>query len=320
MGRTGINGLLQAVVHKVRRTRLLYFALKMRATGGFKVGSSFYRMPTCDDANEQMRRSLEGGNPLLVARFGYFEFEACLEGARKDPHIAARAMKKLHNNAGFFPQDPNLVGQFASTYLRAASDIDKLAVWLFRHGYWDEERQILERTCPTASIMDIRALEPFSAKSPWTAALADKKVLVIHPFAKTIESQYAKRQLLFSKSDVLPEFRSLETIKAVQSIAGNTEGYKSWFDALDAMKQQINKSTFDVALIGAGAYGLPLASHVKQLGKMAVHMGGATQLLFGIMGKRWEDKYGHLANSHWVRPSPTETPSGYSQVEGGCYW
>jgi hypothetical protein len=34
---------------------------------------------------------------------------------------------------------------------------------------------------------------------------------------------------------------------------------------------------FDVALIGAGAYGLPLAACVKRLGKKAIHMGGVTK-------------------------------------------
>ena len=46
---------------------------------------------------------------------------------------------------------------------------------------------------------------------------------------------------------------------------------------------------FDVAIIGCGAYGMPLAAMLKQAGKQAIHLGGATQLLFGIKGKRWEE-------------------------------
>ena len=50
--------------------------------------------------------------------------------------------------------------------------------------------------------------------------LRGKKVLVIHPFAETIQHQYEqKRTLLFKNPDVLPEFQ-LETIKAVQSLGG----------------------------------------------------------------------------------------------------
>ena len=60
------------------------------------------------------------------------------------------------------------------------------------------------------------------------------------------------------------------------------------------MKAQIDKEDFDICLIGAGAYGFPLAAYVKRKGKKAVHLGGALQLLFGIKGSRWEDP-NHLA-------------------------
>ena len=79
-----------------------------------------------------------------------------------------------------------------------------------------------------------------------------------------------------------------------------------------------------VALIGAGAYGLPLAAHVKKLGKKAIHVGGGLQLLFGIKGSRWENDPGYglgeILNEHWVKPLPEECPSHAKSIEGGCYW
>jgi glycerol-3-phosphate dehydrogenase len=54
-------------------------------------------------------------------------------------------------------------------------------------------------------------------------------------------------------------------------------------------KKRSTKKDYDVALIGCGAYGLPLASHVKRKGKQSIHLGGGLQLLFGIKGKRWDD-------------------------------
>ena len=47
-------------------------------------------------------------------------------------------------------------------------------------------------------------------------------------------------------------------------------------------------------------------------------MGGATQLLFGIKGKRWDDM--GIYNGYWVRPDETERPKGLEKVEEGCYW
>lgn len=66
---------------------------------------------------------------------------------------------------------------------------------------------------------------------------------------------------------MLPEFASMQTIKAVQSIAGNPVGFSTWFEALDWMKSEIDKKDFDIALLGCGAYGVPLAAHIKQNGK-----------------------------------------------------
>ena len=153
------------------------------------------------------------------------------------------------------------------------------------------------------------------------------------PFAKTILNQYSKRKILFKNEEILPEFHSLVVIKAVQSLGNSDDRFLDWFEALEFMKNEINKQDYDICLIGAGAYGFPLAAHVKRMGKKSVHMGGALQLLFGIKGKRWEDPnygvrewgiepkaYTTLINNHWVRPDETEKPETANQVEGACYW
>jgi len=121
----------------------------------------------------------------------------------------------------------------------------------------------------------------------------------------------------------LPQF-DLQVIQAVQTIAGQKSEFSGWFEALDSMKQKINKRDFDICIIGCGAYGFPLASFVKNMGKQAIHLGGATQLLFGIKGKRWEQilyyPYENLMNEYWVRPATNETPRNSSDIEGACYW
>jgi hypothetical protein len=77
-----------------------------------------------------------------------------------------------------------------------------------------------------------------------------------------------------------------------------------------------------VALLGCGAYGLPLAAAIKRSGRQAIHLGGALQVLFGIRGRRWEQipKIAALMNDHWIRPSEAETPVSAVRVDQGCYW
>lgn len=162
-------------------------------------------------------------------------------------------------------------------------------------------------------------LEPYRHKFPWTQVLEGKKVLVIHPFEASISQQYAKRKRLFQNRNTLPKFE-LTIMKAVQSLGGCSE-FKTWFDALESMKAGIDASDFDIALIGAGAYGLPLGAHVKSIGKKAVHLGGALQTLFGIYGKRHLTKGDtSLINDYWIRPLDCDRIENYKTVEDGCYW
>ncbi len=217
-------------------------------------------------------------------------------------------------NAGFFPNENHAFNRFGEIMLNDIKSIDMLGSWIA------DEYQVIH-LLNNPIIVKLTDLEPYYHEHPWSEALAGKTVLVIHPFVESIKRQYERRTLLFSDPRVLPEF-TLKTLKAVQSIAGNPCGFDSWFDALDWMCEQISQTAFDVAIIGAGAYGLPLAAHVKRLGKKAVHLGGATQILFGIRGKRWDEMpfFQKLYNEYWVRPLPSEVPPEHQRVEGGCYW
>lgn len=167
-------------------------------------------------------------------------------------------------------------------------------------------------------------ITPWLQNKPWIQLLENRKVLVIHPFAKSIEKQYQRREKIFADSRLLPKF-DLYTITAVQTIADNyDERFSSWKNALDYMTQQAQKVDFDIALIGCGAYGLPLAARIKKWGKVGIHCGGELQTYFGIHGKRWDEgfpeKMQKLCNEYWIRPDDGECPKGFQKVENGCYW
>ena len=186
---------------------------------------------------------------------------------------------------------------------------------------WNKEDLFLDRYNPKIEFCSYDTFEPYDYEEPWTQVLFEKKVLVIHPFAESIESQYARRELLWENSDVLPQFE-LKTLKAVQSLCGENTDFLTWFEALRYMENQIDKIDFDVAIIGCGAYGFPLAVYCKRIGKKAIQLAGATQILFGIKGKRWDEMpvVNKFYNEYWVRPLPKETPQQANKVEEGCYW
>jgi hypothetical protein len=272
--------------------------------------------------------------PLMVARFGSVELN-CMSNYLGQKERSTRYLDYLTNKsrffkwkkdtadrmctfAGFFPYSFALLDQFCELMINDLKYIDILGSWLKEEALFTTELKNVKK-------IGFLNLEPYNHVEPWSRALEGLKVLVVHPFTESIIQQYKNRSLLFSDPRVLPNFE-LKTVKAVQSIANNITPYKTWFEALNSMKEQIDHIDFDVAIIGCGAYGLPLAAHVKRSGKKAVHLGGATQVLFGIRGKRWEaEGYGNgynknLLNSNWVRPLESEVPGGFQKVENGCYW
>lgn len=216
--------------------------------------------------------------------------------------------------AGFFHSDNASYDRFSDLYIRDMREIDIL-------GAWCPGETLIESNLSLSASIPLGDLEPYVHEDPWSIALEDKTVLVVHPFEHSIRTQYERRELLFNDSRVLPTFE-LKTLKAVQTHGSGNGKFNDWFNALDWMCEQISSTAFDIALIGAGAYGLPLAAHVKRIGKKAVHIGGATQLMFGIRGRRWENNPGHARffNANWIRPSPNETPTTVNEVENGCYW
>lgn len=274
--------------------------------------------------------------PFLFGRFGTPESNACLNRLEMDLHRSGSLADRLRaefydlrrdwdpnvrqvleTNVGFFPTDEANVERFVTHYTAQLKTVDALAYW----GWVPGESLLIHRHCPKTRLFKAMALEPYLLDQPWSELLRGKRVLVIHPFRDSILTQYKKRELLFSDPAILPEF-DLRVIRAVQSLAGTETPFSSWFEALESMKTQMELEPFDVCLVGAGSYGLALCAHAKKLGSAGLQIGGGLQILFGIIGKRWESMP-HISrhfNQHWVRPSVKERiPSG-NKIEDGCYW
>lgn len=226
----------------------------------------------------------------------------------------------LCTNAGFFPSESQLGRNFYDRMLQDMTEIDVLGSYVYQEKYVDPFLKSLKKRVNLEGYY-----APFMWKNPWTRLLEGKKVLVVHPFVESIRRQYEQNRIrIWANPDVLPEFGDLLTLKAVQSIAdAKDQPYANWFEALAYMENEISKTDFDIALIGCGAYGMCLAAHVKRMGKIAVHLAGWTQMLFGVYGTRWveqQPRFSKFINEYWIRPNAKERPKGAEKVEGACYW
>ena len=272
----------------------------------------------------EMKKRLDEDKPFVAGKIGGFELWAMRVAEFGYANEYSAAYEKLCNNAGFFAEDGNTTGDdsircnienYSARMLDVITDMDYLIRWQY-----PKEEYFVRRYC-SKSLKDIDWLGVTYQDSPFGTVLRGRKVLVITPFAEAVESQYARRELVYS-DDYLPEFE-LMTYKAVQTIAGNRDPrFENWFEALDFMCEEVTKMDFDIALVGCGAYSLPLCSAIKRSGKSAIHMGGDVQLIFGIMGKRWEDNafVQSMKNEYWIYPPKGDVPKNADKVEDACYW
>lgn len=308
--------------------------------------------PECDcdrqSSNNKIYDLLASGKPCMVARFGTTEINAinnyltvhsekpflkkCMEFITDNTHTPWWNKRHFHTMSiysGIFPEGQLTAERFSERYLLDIPEIDLLAC----HQYYEQFMPLRE----DIQRVQLEMLYPFFVERPWSRILKGKKVLVIHPFEESIKAQYAKRELLYDNPNILPEFE-LITMRAVQTVAGNKSEFKDWFEALAFMENKMNAIDYDIAIIGCGAYGLPLAAHAKRMGKQAIHLAGGTQLLFGIIGNRWTDTYKKMGvwhyrpgidididytplfNENWIYPLPADTPKNTQAVEGSCYW
>lgn len=292
--------------------------IKQKLTGTCFNSYAGRKLCNPEEGNILIEKLIISGKPCAIARFGSVEMNViakreALKVGTKEPYDDV----ELCTNAGFFPYNEKLIDDFAKYVIKEVHNIDFLGVWFNR-----AEEYVVDRYMPNTTVGSILSIEPYIFDTPWSRALANKKVLVIHPFEDSIKEQYNRAEKLFANPQILPVFE-LYTIKAVQTIANKKDDrFKTWFDALEHMKKQMDEIDFDVAIIGCGAYGMALAIHAKKIGKQAIHMGGATQILFGIKGRRWDDNpvISKLYNEYWIRPGKNETVVNQETIEGACYW
>lgn len=326
--------------YTIRACKLIYRAITKKE----------FLNPECDcdrqSSNDKIYSLLSKGKPCLIARFGTTEincvnnyiviqgkesfFRKCwnyITDKTSTPWWNKDHFKTMCVYSGIFPVGQKTAERFSERYIQDTPNIDLLAC----HQYYEKFMPLRDDVIK----VQLEMLYPFFVDRPWTRILKGKKVLVIHPFAKTILSQYEKRNFLFENKEILPDFK-LICYAPVQSLGGSKE-FDTWFDALDKMEKDIKAIDFDICLLGCGAYGLPLGAFIKSIGKQAVHVGGGLQLFFGIKGNRWESEaykdswhylpnvdininYRPLFNNYWVRASKEETPSSAMNVENACYW
>ena len=285
------------------------------------------QMLNVEDASCAIEKAIVSGQPFMAGRVGLFE-QAVMR--MYEFHIRkkyALTMNNIYQCAGFFPNDTALGERFLQTMTDSLQVTD---IYACNRQFLED--YFIDRYLPESALVaeSLGVFDVFALEHHWSRALAGKKVLVVTSFPDSVRQQYAKREQIYPGTDILPPF-DLQVYQSLMTIGDlRDERFVTWFDALDFMKQEILEKDFDIALLSCGAYGFPLAAEIKKAGKQAVYVGGVLQILFGIMGRRWDgSRFGGIEhmpkklkpyyNDAWTYPIE-ERPEQADKVEYGPYW
>ncbi|MBR0987619.1 hypothetical protein [Bradyrhizobium liaoningense] len=269
------------------------------------------------EGNQWIADAIKNRRAAAVGKIGRSELKVLSSWKRKSAYDESIS-EEIFYHSGVFPPTREALDDFCMQYSDACREVDLLAVW----GA-SEEYSIVEEFCASSTLCEIEELEPYYHEKPWSAELKGLNVLVISPFVDSIARQFQAKQEIWSQypAVILPEF-NLKLLKAHHSEALQPTGYPNWSAMCDDAIRQASKIEFDVAIVGFGAASLPICSALKSEGKFAIHLGGAVQILFGLLGARWDQnpKIATFVNSHWSRPAGQERPLNSQRIERGAYW
>ena len=270
----------------------------------------------------------KGKKPFLIGRNGTIELQMLIKHLRNIP-ITESENNKLELNAGIFPRDS--FEDFFEYYIESLKSADAMA-----EGWYeplrDAESEILNTYNRDRYKIFLRNLEPYYVKPElrWTQYLAGKRVAIINAFADICETQTYMSKAVWPQAteSLLPSSTRWIPINTYYSprLAGGKVEWPyyiiDWEDAVEYTVNRVIQEECEVAIIGCGGIGMIIGDILKKRGLQCIVMGGATQILFGIRGKRWEhhETISKFFNDAWVYPPEHYKPANYKHVENGCYW
>ena len=235
-----------------------------------------------------------------------------------------RPTERLFHSGGLFPLEKRIFKRFVREFPDSVESLDLVAQWQASGTYEATlERAMLDLLCPHASRVGFYLVRILAPRAAWLDDLAKLRWLVIHPFEETIRTQLPHLAELgvYSESargDLARRARDTAILACPQLPYMVPPRHRDWFEALEDLKSRMEKMEFDIALVGAGAWSLPLVAHAKAMGKKGMHLGGSLQLMFGIKGGRFDNN--RIYNSRWTRPLSADVPANHQLMENGAYW
>lgn len=272
---------------------------------------------------------IESNSTFFIGRIAGVELKVAYKLLNSIPLNQLDELTELENNAGIRASTPESLSEYVNELVKSYKACTVIAEWPKTGRVFSltgsGQTLIAELTQSTPKISAL-ALEPyyFDELSSWMPALNGKRILIIHPFAKTLQKQVTQFDKLFPGRTWFKECE-FQFIKPPLTLAGN-HGELDWqyhYNAFIYSPAFRELKDFDIALVAAGGYGMLIANYIyTSLNRSVMYIGGALQIFFGVIGKRWFDNKDilKLTNDDWIRPLKDDKPPNLTRVERGCYW
>ena len=272
-----------------------------------------------DEISNAIQCALENDDGCLIGRNGTIELEQMIFSNKFNRAV-------LEKNAGIFPSE--IYGKWLNKSTEATRASDVLATGWYE-PLKDVEQVFLSGLKCKAKQIPLRSLEPYYVPlgMRWTALLSGQSISVVSCFTETMKKQVLQLDKVWPNK-IFPSDIRWNWIQTGHppSVA---QGKNEWpsqitnsIEAVDWIVSEVVRQGSRFALIGCGGIGMLVALELKKRGIIAIVLGGAIQVLFGIKGSRWKNHpiISKFWNDFWVNPSEAEKPNGAHNVEGGCYW
>jgi hypothetical protein len=236
--------------------------------------------------------------------------------------LAHRALR----HSGIFPARPDFLAEFAAVLAQTVRALDCVGVV---NATWPKDDELFRFHRLVGEPIDYLDQEPDRSvpsdeRRCYLPLLRGRRLLLVCPFAELLRERATRGtfEAVWRKTGK-PWFEpaAVEAVELPYGFSRSTqEQYVTALDLLADIRGRVEARTFDVALIAAGTLGSMIAAAVKDQGRVGVSLGGHLQVLFGVTGRRWNERpewRRRYLNDAWIelperyRPDPAETDENY---------
>lgn len=281
-----------------------------------------------------VKKAIEENHGYAAGRFGmsqkhwmYYPILANRKAA--NPKVLKLFEKRLSfhglTQEGVFPANPDFYLHYNDFYMEHVRNLDCIGLYL---NDWDmamekpiiDFYQLQNKFIYYAEQQPDRSIDG-GERHCYLPYFRDKRILIICPFA-TLLMDRAKQEIFegvwsnLNKKWFYPQ--SVAALEFPYGFARATqEKYDSILDLYQEIVAEIEQREFDIALIGAGGVAIPIASFIKNMGKIALDLGGHLQIVFGVIGQKWRNLTAWQQayfNEWWI-----DMPAAYKPEEDACF-